>query len=376
METAIAWGLAGLPFLIYLGFAASYFLGSRSRRRDHVVRLMGVPRVHTFYVKTSRVSATSPEEAADQMLPRSREHVMPLVLCGIVTFPVSVAAVSAAKLPLGLPTTVAAVASAVPVDVLAGFAGAYLWGLYACIERFRVANWTPSFIHGLWVRILIGGMLGGLVGVPFKAEYSPLLAFSLGAFPSDTVRKWLRRRAAKAVGLEEDDVAAGPKWAAIQGVTTELLDRLEEADVESPTALANADPVQLLLRTNIPWRHILDLIDQAILATYVGPKLEAVRIMGVRGAIEMALLGERLRLLKSDDPIRQDADRTVARIAAILGEPDSGTTTRNLIQNLDEDAQVELIWNLWFEEPAKGVLVTPAFGVQPTAPEQAARAAS
>ncbi len=66
----------------------------------------------------------------------------------------------------------------------------------------------------------------------------------------------------------------------------------------------------------------------------------------------------------------------MARIAAILGEPDSGTTTRNLIQNLDEDAQVELIWNLWFEEPAKGVLVTPAFGVQPTATDQGTRAVS
>src|SRR5262245_46026600 len=203
METAIAWGLAGLPLLIYLGFAASYFFGSRSRRRGHVERLLRTPRVRDFYVKAYRVQADPKDDIADQMLPRWTEHVMPLVLCALVTFPVSVMAVSAAKLPLNLPASVAAVASAVPVDVLAGFAGAYLWGLYACIERFRVVNWTPSFIHGLWLRILIGGLLGGLVGVPFRAEYAPLLAFSLGAFPSDTVRKWLRRRAAKAVGLDE-----------------------------------------------------------------------------------------------------------------------------------------------------------------------------
>ena len=173
-----------------------------------------------------------------------------------------------------------------------------------------------------------------------------------------TVRKWLRQRAAKAVGLDDEDEGAGPRWSTIQGITPELLDRLTEADVASPAALANADPFRLFLRTNISWRHILDLIDQAILAGYVGEKIELVRPTGIRGAIEMGLLAERLLRLDPDNerqkPIIESARATMRKIAQALGHDED--VTRNLIQNLDEDAQVTPIWNLWFEEEAKGVL--------------------
>ena len=368
MDTAISWALVGLPSVIYFGFAVSYFLVGRGRR-EHVERLLGVPTVRSFYVKAYRLDGGSERSMVDKMIPRWTQHVVPLVLCGLVTLPVSVVGASVAGLPLGLPEAIARVASAAPVAVLAGFAGAYLWGLVACIDRFRVVNLTPSFVHGLWVRLLVGGVLGGLVGVPFKAEYAPLLAFSLGVFPSITLRKWLRRRAAKTVGLEDDGEGAGPGWSVIEGITPELVDRLEEADVSSPTALANADPFRLFLDTNVAWRHILDLIDQAILAGYVGAKLAAARPKGVRGAIEMAILGERRNLLRPDNPVRQDAERTITELSRALDQPEEAT--RTLIQNLVEDAQVELVWNLWYEEPARGVVYPPA-GDRPPQPASAA----
>jgi len=370
MDTAIGWALVLLPSLIYLMFFASYFLRGQARR-EHVERLLRVPYVRTFYLKAYRLEEGSAQDLAAQILPSWTQHVMPLVLCGLVALPLSIAAASVAKLPLGLPSTIGSVANAIPVEVLAGCGGAYLWGIVASIERFRVLNWTPGFIHELWVRVLIGGGLGGLVGVPFKAEYAPLLAFSLGAFPSVTLRRWLRRRAAKIIGLEEVEAAAPePTWAAIQGIDAGLVERLEEADVASPTALANADPFQLLLRTNIPWRHLLDLIDQAILAGYLGNRIEKVRAMGIRGAIEMALLAERQVVLNVDSPIRMSADQTVLEISRILGQPDAAT--RTMIQNLDEDAQVELIWSLWFEEPAKGVVTRTAGEESSTAMQPAA----
>lgn len=354
MGTIVAWIITSAPCAIYLAFAASYVVRGRSRR-EQVQQLLEVEAVRTFYVKAYRVDRR--EDLGARILPRWTEHVLPLALCAAVTFPVSMLAAIQANLPLGLPAELVD-RLRVPTHVIAGFGGAYLWGLQACIDRFRVVNWTPSFIHGLWIRILIGGALGALVAVPFNTEFAPFLAFSLGAFPAATVRKWLRRRAAKVVGLDDEDEGAGPKWSTIQGVNPELLDRLNEADVASPAALANADPFRLFLRTNITWRHILDLIDQAILVEYVGEKIELLRPMGIRGAIEMGLLAERLLRLDPTEerhiPIIKSAEATMQKVAETLGQaPD---VARNLIQNLDEDSQVELVWNLWFEEDAKGVL--------------------
>jgi len=369
MGAVVAWSVTSIPCVIYLLFAGSYFVRGRSRR-EQVEQLFEVETVRAFYLKAYRVKTL--EGLAARILPRWTEHVLPLAICAAITFPVSVMAARAADLPLGLAQDLLD-KIAVPPQVLAGFAGAYLWGLVACIERFRVVNWTPGFTHGLWIRILISGVLGGLLPFPADAAYLPLLAFSLGAFPVATLGKWVRRRAGKILGLEEDDEGAGPRWSTIQGVTPELLDRLREADVASPAALANADPFRLFLRTNITWRHILDLIDQAILVGYIGEKIELVRPMGIRGAIEMGLVAERLIKLDPENvrhkPVLTSAAATLAKLSKALGHDDTDVT-RNLIQNLDEDAQVELIWNLWFEEEAKGVISDALADPPADAPDQ------
>jgi len=351
--------LVALPSAIYLMFGLSYFLRGRSRR-EHVVRLFRNPKIWLFYKTAYGIKTSDPNVMAAELLPRWTQHLVPLVLCAVIILPVSVTAASAGGFFIGLPDPTASRLAGVPHPVLAGFAGAYIWGLWACIERFRVLNWTPGFIHGLWVRTLLGGALGCLVPVRSDEAWltAPLLAFGLGAFPVATLRKWLRRTVAKAVGMGDEDEGAGPRWSVIQGVTPELLDRLEEADVASPTGLANADPFQLFLRTNIIWRHILDLIDQAILAQYVGEKIRAVRSAGIRGSIEAALVAQRLLPPnEGDDPpdpsVVESAGVTNERVSFVLDQ--APQVTRNLLQNLYEDAQVKLISDLWFEENGKGV---------------------
>jgi len=293
---------------------------------------------------------------ADKLLPRWTEHVLPLVLCAVVTFFVSVTALCRAGFALGLPDATVSQLKQVPLVVLAGFAGAYVWGLWGCIERFRVVNWTPGFIHGLWVRTLLGGALASMV--PFPSGSELLAAFSLGVFPVATLRKWLQHQFGKKLGMGDEEEGAGPRWSVIQGVTPELIERLAEADVTTPTGLANADPFQLFLRTNIIWRHILDLIDQAILAQYVGEKIRAVRAVGIRGSIEAALVAQRLLPPnEGDDPphpsVVESAEATNEKLSFVLDQPTQ--VTRNLLQNLYEDAQVKLISDLWFEENGKGV---------------------
>ena len=49
-----------------------------------------------------------------------------------------------------------------------------------------------------------------------------------------------------------------------------MLQRLQDNGFESAEHLAGDDPIKMLLKTNVEWKVILDLIDQAILFGYVG----------------------------------------------------------------------------------------------------------
>jgi len=112
-----------------------------------------------------------------------------------------------------------------------------LWGIVASIERSSPELDARLHSRALgqssdWWRSWWAG------GRAIKAEYAPTPAFSLGAFPSVTLRRWLRRRAAKIIGLEEVEAAAPePTWAAIQGIDAGLVGAARRSGRGSPTLL-------------------------------------------------------------------------------------------------------------------------------------------
>ena len=67
-----------------------------------------------------------------------------------------------------------------------------------------------------------------------------------------------------------------------------MIDRLNEAGISNVQQLAFTDPLRLLVRTNLDWKVILDLVDQAFLALYVGAKIVELRSLGIRGAVELS----------------------------------------------------------------------------------------
>lgn len=60
----------------------------------------------------------------------------------------------------------------------------------------------------------------------------------------------------------------------------------------------------------------------------------------------MAVLWERLK--DADQAVAQRAKDTVRALVAILGQEEA--TVLNLIENIYEDSQVNLIWDLWFRD--------------------------
>jgi hypothetical protein len=178
-----------------------------------------------------------------------------------------------------------------------------------------------------------------------KDTFVPMLGFAIGMLPVATVMGWVQDTARQRLNVNAAKEVE-PLWEYIQGLTPDIISRLVEAGVTSATHLANQDPVSLLRRTNIEWRNVLDMMDQAILLTYVGPALEKLRPLGIRGAIEAAILYERHML---PTPTAETLEAISAFVSLLGQKPE---VSLNLLHNLYEDPQVGLIWSLWYDRAA------------------------
>src|SRR5262249_8563603 len=138
---------------------------------------------------------------------------------------------------------------------------------------------------------------------------------------------------------------APPLWELIQGLTPDVIARLNEVGISNVEQLANEDPISLLQRTNLEWRTVLDMMDQAYLATYVEQKIAKLRAKGIRGSIEAAILWGRLQ--SADQNVQSSAKALIQALVTDLDTSESAVM--NLLQNLWEDPQVDLIWSLWFD---------------------------
>jgi len=341
--TLAGWLLACFPGAIYPILAWGYLRGTQERRARAVALAQRAEKSYQRNYLGTGAGETLDQVAALKRLP----YAYPLVLTFLVATGFAAVSLVRAGIDLGLYEKWVDLIKKVSINAIAGFWGAFLWGTYDSLSRFRSRSWTPNAIHFTWLRLLVGPALGTLAALPFAASYSPLVAFALGSFPTDALRRWAQSLAADKLKFAADmQMPIRPPWSTIQGLTTEIVERLAEADISSPCHLACAEPVGLHSKTNIEWRTILDMIDQALLAVYLEEKAANLRPLGVRGAIEVAVLWPRL---SAGGPVNVQALQTVEAMRAALAL-DSPAPVLNLIQNLYEDAQVNLIWELWFKD--------------------------
>jgi hypothetical protein len=225
--------------------------------------------------------------------------------------------------------------------VLAAAAGAYLFGAYDAVRRYRTVDLYPSVLHYLWVRMLVAAFVGYVVGAPFKEPADVLAAFAVGVFPLGDLWAWLRTRVDIGARREPQE---GPTLRLVQGLESEeSRTRLYDEGISSLQHLAYADPVGLLFRTNLEWNVILDLIDQAILVLYVGESVDKLRPPALRSAVEFATIDNRLH---GGDPEEAALAREIVTTTAQrLGMTES--EVRNIAFQLNNDPVVEFIWDHW-----------------------------
>ncbi len=280
------------------------------------------------------------------MYHNGKDYIFPVVLNASVVSCVTAALMLKVSDHITLGSSPLSLFTKLPYSAAAGFIGAYIFSHYDMIRRFSTMDLTSTIIYRLWLRLLVGGMLGYLVGFFLQPQFQMITAFCLGAFPVNKLRDLMKQMVQKKMGVSpETAMAEKPNLYKLQGLTEEMIDRLEEEGIRTTQHLAFANPVLLLLKTNLQWTVILDMIGQAILYIFIGDKIEEHRPLGIRSAIDFA----KVHCLMSDldENKREVGGQLADLIGAKLGQDRIGTY--NLIQSVSENPQVRFICELWQE---------------------------
>lgn len=231
-------------------------------------------------------------------------------------------------------------------EIIFAFTGAYLWSLSDILIRMRNANLNPNAIHFTWIRIIVATLLGYIISTTSLSDTLKLFfSFIVGIIPLISMKKNLIK-----IGIENSKLnltlfKRDSSFPSLEGLSGDLVQRFEEESIFSNSGLAFADPIHLHFRTNIGWQRLLDLIDQAILFSYINDKIPLLRKYSIRGAIEAVNFYEEITDQNIDRNKRERLNTTLEEISKLLEmHPDNVLT---LFESMSVDDHVKFIHMLW-----------------------------
>jgi hypothetical protein len=229
-------------------------------------------------------------------------------------------------------------------DIVAGGIGALVWGIYDLSEKYRFGHLSPDVVYGAGAGALFSGSVGAVVGVFVNERFAWAAAFGLGVLGASYARIFVTDNAKKLLRLSDSPyIVASPPLTLLQGWNSELSQKLAKAGVTSIQELACTNQFQLFLRSNLEWRVLLDLSDQALLLLYIGEDMKKLYPLGIRSAVELAAFD----WYRDDDKffLEISYEDAIKKIAEVLCRDE--LTVKLLIRSISEDATVNFLGELW-----------------------------
>ena len=118
---------------------------------------------------------------------------------------------------------------------------------------------------------------------------------------------------------------------------------LEHEDISSIVQLAYYDPIQLTMRSNLPFNAVVDLVSQALAWVYIENKIQILRGYGLRGAYELRGLCEDLE--SGDANAKRNAQNILPLVAQALGI--SEDQMWYVIHQIAYDPYTDFIYRTW-----------------------------
>lgn len=244
----------------------------------------------------------------------------------------------------------------VPISAPVRFAllGGFFWSIWYLVRSYAATDLAPVAFYWMIFRYVLAVCIGLLTPMLFVDAIASLGSFVLASLPITETMRFVRGRFAQNFGGSAT-AERQTSLEALQGIDREIMDKLTEVGITTIQGLAYVDPLALLFRTNFPPKVVIDWMDQALLYCYVGDAACALRVRGIRGATELALL---------QDSQEQDLLTAVAACVKI-----SVPELSNLAGNFYFDNQVRLVWEIWggFEEAGRPLPEKPGSPAQEAA---------
>jgi hypothetical protein len=172
-----------------------------------------------------------------------------------------------------------------------------------------------------------------------KNDAALIIAFAAGAFPLPMIARMVRQDAQKRLGSVPDSEYHTDLIIKLLGVDNAVFERMNEIGITTIGQLAWSDPISLTMRTNMGFMFVLDLVSQALAWSYLGPKLETLRPMGLRGAYEIRVLMDEAG--DDDSPFNANANALIPEAAQAIGL--SLAQFRNVAHQVGDDATAEFL---------------------------------
>jgi hypothetical protein len=348
---AFSWFLALVPALIYPCICWAYWLTIKHKRAV-INQILGTNQARELYKRAYAPTAEPQHDPFSTLFGVTYHLPSYLMAIGLNMFFVFLgvqASLAYYELPTIFPEQYAAALRGAPLSMVAGLAGAYIWGVYETLRRYWSAELSSISLHFIWVRLMLFAVFGPVVEAVVKAEFAVLVAFAAAFLPLEVLVGFFGSQARQRLNIEAGQ-GEKPTLEKLQGCTRAVIDRLSDEGIDSVSRLAYADPVRLLLRTNFEWKVILDMVDQAALYIYIGDKIDQLRPLGIRSGMELT---DTFDLIESDDLTPEEGRVLLSSIAQKLGMDE--LATRNLMFAIEGDAHFQFVRELWAKGSASHV---------------------
>ena len=283
-----------LATILIMAPVARFLYSGWGAKREDIMDGQSVNARHKYFAMFHRTKSIDKNEAFDrfdefyiQWYGRKR-YVSPTTLLFVVGLVSSYVGISSA---MYLNCSIAKFQAPVLLPPLALYAlsGGYLWVVNDFIRRSRKLDLAPSDIYWGVLRLVIAIPLGyGMSALFFDVEsVKNFIAFSAGAFPLSDILTNIRRTSLKKSGLENPDLMSNDNVINLVGVNADVAERLANEDITTVTQLAYCDPIRLTMRSSLTFNFVTDCMSQALAWEYMEGRMNKLRPLGLRGAVEI-----------------------------------------------------------------------------------------
>jgi hypothetical protein len=172
------------------------------------------------------------------------------------------------------------------------FIGAFVWSCQNIIRRLVSGDLSPNAYYGAGLRMVFAALISLMLsyfltaspGSPYTRGFLPVVAFLAGMLPEQALLYLTEKL--KIFSFNKKGVSAPLPLTMIEGISTFDRIRLSEVGVEDAQNLAEANLIDLLLKTPFAPGMLIDWISQAKLYVYFKDNVLVLRRAGIRNAFD------------------------------------------------------------------------------------------